>query len=255
MIIDVTFNYLVTALIGYGDIAPTSQEGRLFLIPYTIIAIPAMMTLLARCGDVLTSANRKLFKVIQKYCCQKKQYVSEALFSTISITLVLCCYIQIGPILTVMISMENWTYIDSVYYWFVTFSTIGFGDIQYTIDDHEYVILIYRLFGLALLAGVINSLIVWLKERKEYLENLDKRQLLSRIRIASSTFNISEITLNRLREVEFKNRQKRFWKSSVRKLHREDSTFEGYPGMYVADDVNSNPTVDIVITSACGVNP
>ena len=61
-------------------------------------------------------------------------------------------------------------YVDNIYFWFVTFSTIDFGDITYDVSDWEYSLMVYRLFGLAWLAGIIDSIVVWLKERRKKLK-------------------------------------------------------------------------------------
>lgn len=55
--------------------------------------------------------------------------------------------------------------IDSIYFWIVTFTTVGFGDIVISVDDQENFLMaclvVYRTFGLALLAGLIDSLVAW----------------------------------------------------------------------------------------------
>ena len=64
---------------------------------------------------------------------------------------------------------DDWTIIASVYYWIVTFTTVGFGDIVEPIEVQVNYIVpleLYRIFGLTLLAGVIDSTAAWLKKRK-----------------------------------------------------------------------------------------
>ncbi|XP_075218177.1 uncharacterized protein LOC142322962 [Lycorma delicatula] len=80
----------------------------------------------------------------------------------ILVLLVLIVYISIGSI--VFASWENWSYLDSAYFCFVTLSTIGFGDLvpgkslQISGSDskegHLQLIAccIYLLFGLAVIA-------------------------------------------------------------------------------------------------------
>lgn len=63
---------------------------------------------------------------------------------------------------------EGWTYFDSVYYCFITLTTIGFGDMVALQKDNaldkkpEYVIfaLIFILFGLAIVAASLNLLVL-----------------------------------------------------------------------------------------------
>ena len=63
---------------------------------------------------------------------------------------------------------EGWTYFDSVYYCFITLTTIGFGDMVALQKDNalaskpEYVAfaLIFILFGLAIVAASLNLLVL-----------------------------------------------------------------------------------------------
>lgn len=79
------------------------------------------------------------------------------------VLLVLIIYISAGAI--VFASWENWSYLDSAYFCFVTLSTIGFGDlvpgkslqISNSSDNKEgqlqlIACCIYLLFGLAVIA-------------------------------------------------------------------------------------------------------
>ena len=80
-------------------------------------------------------------------------------------------YIAAGCIFTVY--FEKWTLLDSIYFWVVTFTTVGLGDIlqDEKFQLHEYLAptVVYRTFGLALLAGFIESLYAYIQVwRKEF---------------------------------------------------------------------------------------
>ena len=78
---------------------------------------------------------------------------------------------------------NDWSYIDALYFWMVTLTTVGFGDLNIPLWQHAP-FFPYRVFGLALLAGVIDSLSKWMKSRKAALE-----------RITSISRNVSQIDL------------------------------------------------------------
>ena len=69
--------------------------------------------------------------------------------------------------------VEQWSVVDSIYFWIVTFTTVGFGDL---LQDPEVkdlympALVIYRTFGLALLAGVIDSLCAYAAVKKNEMQ-------------------------------------------------------------------------------------
>lgn len=69
--------------------------------------------------------------------------------------------------------MEKWTFVDAFYAWFITYSTIGFGDyipfdsVVSRQDEHGVAAAIYHvmgtvpaLFGLGIVASVMNAIFV-----------------------------------------------------------------------------------------------
>ena len=94
--------------------------------------------------------------------------MSEELLSAFTILLVVASYIGAGSIFTSMV--EGWFLLDSIYFWVVTFTTVGLGDLLHSDKVyHNYMIplIVYRTFGLALLAGFIDSLVAWINVRKK----------------------------------------------------------------------------------------
>ena len=63
-------------------------------------------------------------------------------------------YIMVGA--AVFVIWEEWTYLESFYFVFVSISTIGFGDVLPAHPKRFLASFIYLLFGLSLVAMVIN---------------------------------------------------------------------------------------------------
>lgn len=92
---------------------------------------------------------------------------------------------------------EGWTYFDSIYYCFITLTTIGFGDMVALQRDNalnkkpEYVMfaLIFILFGLAIVAASLNLLVLRFvtmnteDERRDEAEALQVRVVFIRVSI------------------------------------------------------------------------
>lgn len=106
---------------------------------------------------------------------------------------------------------EGWSYFDSIYYCFITLTTIGFGDMVALQKDNalnrkpEYVMfaLIFILFGLAIVAASLNLLVLRFvtmnteDERRDEAEALQVYMLFSSSEIYvgpySFLINISEL--------------------------------------------------------------
>ena len=62
----------------------------------------------------------------------------------------------------------RWSQIDCFYFWIVTFTTVGFGDVHFSLEEeieHVYEMLLYRICGLAFLAGLIESIQGYIRYR------------------------------------------------------------------------------------------
>lgn len=97
--------------------------------------------------------------------------MSEELLSAISILLLFLGYIAAGCLFNA--AVKNWPLFTSIYFWIVTFTTVGFGDITHTFEDQKnylFPLLVYRVFGLAMLAGVIDSILEYVDVRKVEIE-------------------------------------------------------------------------------------
>ena len=76
--------------------------------------------------------------------------------------------------LTVVLHDQNmganqWSVMDTLYFWLVTFTTVGFGDKHLPLHveiEHFYELLLYRMVGLSFLAGIIDSIQEYLTFRK-----------------------------------------------------------------------------------------
>jgi len=147
------FSFTVVTTIGYGHQAPTTTSGRMFCILYALIGIPL--------NAILVTSLGKHFK--EKMCAFKTQlreglgkagplgrHVSQAVValedqpkavvvaaeSFFFFLLFFLAFLPIPAIIFTALENQNgtmwengdWTFPDSLYYTFITLSTIGFGD-------------------------------------------------------------------------------------------------------------------------------
>ncbi|CAG0914091.1 unnamed protein product [Notodromas monacha] len=141
----VFFSMTVVTTIGYGHRAPKSDAGRLFCIVYALIGIPVTGLLLAALADTFSLG---LMYVYDRGFTFWKERVepdimgedvpdepSETEMKRHKLMFAAVVYICIGfsvlmflPALLFSL-IEGWSYGDSLYFTFVTLSTIGFGDL------------------------------------------------------------------------------------------------------------------------------
>uniref|UniRef100_A0A7N6ABV3 Potassium channel domain-containing protein n=1 Tax=Anabas testudineus TaxID=64144 RepID=A0A7N6ABV3_ANATE len=153
----------VITTIGYGNIAPSTQGGKIFCILYAIFGIPLFGFLLAGVGDQLGTIFVKSIAKVEKI--QTKIRVASTLL-----------FILAGCILFVTIPavifkhIEGWTALESTYFVVITLTTVGIGDYVAGGDRRiEYrkwyrpLVWFWILGGLAYFAAVLNMIGDWLR--------------------------------------------------------------------------------------------
>ncbi|XP_013865739.1 potassium channel subfamily K member 5 isoform X2 [Austrofundulus limnaeus] len=108
----VIFAATVITTIGYGNISPKTPGGRVFCIFYGLFGVPLCFTWISELGKFFGGRAKHL-----------GQYL-----------------IKKG------ISLEGWTYIEGLYFSFVTLTTVGFGDFVAGVDPNKEYPALYRYF-------------------------------------------------------------------------------------------------------------
>lgn len=120
--------------LGYGNLAPATLGGRMFCIIYALLGIPLTLMLLAVVGNVIVhklnnACGWMVTRIRSKYF---KDYEFEAASEEISapVWLALPIIFVFLAIMSIMYcALEGWDFGTSLYFIFITFTTIGFGDI------------------------------------------------------------------------------------------------------------------------------
>ena len=113
---------------GYGNIAPKTIGGRLFTILFGLFGIPLNLALIAACGTKVKVKSLDLTeKLYARYQCAKFRDRDRKILSLFSIIILgLLIFMAIPAV--IFMYVEGWTFVDSLYYTFVTLTTIGIGD-------------------------------------------------------------------------------------------------------------------------------
>ncbi|XP_037310732.1 potassium channel subfamily K member 5-like [Pungitius pungitius] len=120
----VIFAATIVTTIGYGNVSPKTRGGRMFCILYGLCGIPLCLVWISELGSFFGDRAKRLSQVlIRKGVSVKKvQFTCTALFLLWG----LLVHLLIPPF--VFMSMEGWSYLEGLYFSFITLTTVGFGD-------------------------------------------------------------------------------------------------------------------------------
>ncbi|KAG8198979.1 hypothetical protein JTE90_001779 [Oedothorax gibbosus] len=147
----VLFCLILITTIGYGNVAPETSLGKCLCIVYTFFGIPLNVTFMR-----LLSLKFRAYLQSILSLCQRVWSIPVALGGVLYFVL-LSGLLVFSPA-TVFQEVEHWSYVQAVYYCFVSLSTIGLGDYvaglaSRRIGSSYYIIYVSLLF-LWLLIGV-----------------------------------------------------------------------------------------------------
>jgi len=176
------FSFTAVTTIGYGHQAPETNEGRMMCVFYSLFGVPLNAILIGALGALFsTKVSRMKKKALAAAgnldgMGKVGTIVLEgmfwmAIFTSLFLFLPAAFFAYSG------LEEKEWDYVDSVYYTFITLSTIGFGDLVAgrNIDEtsefyrilYQVAIIIWIIFGLGYIIGVLNVL-------AEAMQSMDK---------------------------------------------------------------------------------
>ncbi|XP_023275515.1 potassium channel subfamily K member 5-like [Seriola lalandi dorsalis] len=139
----VIFAATIVTTIGYGNVAPKTIGGRVFCILYGLCGIPLCLVWISELGSFFGDRAKRLSQVlIRKGVSVKKvQLTCTALFLLWGLFL----HLLIPPF--VFMSLEGWSYLEGIYFSFITLTTVGFGDYVAGVNPNIEYPRLYRVFA------------------------------------------------------------------------------------------------------------
>ncbi|KAM9826468.1 potassium channel subfamily K member 2 isoform 1-T1 [Syngnathus typhle] len=159
----------VITTIGFGNISPHTEGGRIFCIVYALLGIPLFGFLLAGVGDQLGTIFGKIIARVEKMFVHWN--ISQTKIRVISTLLFVLfgCLLFVALPAVIFQHIEGWSALESLYFVVITLTTIGFGDfvaggseIEY-LDYYKPVVWFWILVGLAYFAAILSMIGDWLR--------------------------------------------------------------------------------------------
>ncbi|XP_028294346.1 potassium channel subfamily K member 5a isoform X2 [Gouania willdenowi] len=178
----VIFAATVITTIGYGNIAPKTSAGRVFCIFYGLFGVPLCLTWISELGKFFGGRAKHLGQYLTKkgFSLRKAQFTCTAIFLLWGVLV----HLLLPPF--VFMSQEGWSYIEGLYFSFVTLTTIGFGDLVAGVEPNKEYPTLYRYFvevwiylGLAWLSLFFNWKVRMVVEAHKALKKRRKLRKLS----------------------------------------------------------------------------
>jgi len=114
----------VATTIGYGNISPSTDKGKLFCIAFTVIGIPYFAYMVGALAELISYQIDDAVKKIQS---SSKYKISPGNISGLYVLLG-CLFLILIPAF-IFTKVEGWSYLDAIYYAVISLTTIGFGDL------------------------------------------------------------------------------------------------------------------------------
>lgn len=163
---------------GYGDIVPRSLPGRCLTIIYSICFIPLNAVELVFTGRLITNLFKLVVLNIEEVLLRRKKVFwihRKVLF--IQMTTLISIMLVHAWILHSM-AMQNESFINCIYFIYITLSTIGFGDISFDVNylaslsPVEHLLMgtvdpILFYLGFSMLSSLIDSVVSLRAEQAE----------------------------------------------------------------------------------------
>ncbi|MEQ2196013.1 Potassium channel subfamily K member 10, partial [Xenoophorus captivus] len=156
----------------YGNIAPSTEGGKIFCILYAIFGIPLFGFLLAGIGDQLGTMFVKSILRVEKIFRQKHKQISQTKIRVTSAILFILagCIVFVTIPAVIFKHIEGWTTLEAIYFVVITLTTVGIGDYvaggNRTIDYMNWykpLVWFWILVGLAYFAAVLSMIGEWLR--------------------------------------------------------------------------------------------
>jgi len=159
----VSFSWTVITTIGYGTCAPSTIEGKIFCVLYTLLSVPLFLNSLSVVADIMNK--------VAHYLLSQTSLLS--IFSKRGNFIIWMCGVLFLFLFSYAYSYlhSEWSYLDAVYFSIITLTTVGLGDYTPDLDGFHAVLFYVSCYaGMIIVASLISSIQSLQKQAINHLE-------------------------------------------------------------------------------------
>ncbi|XP_041653399.1 potassium channel subfamily K member 4 [Cheilinus undulatus] len=158
----------IITTIGFGNLSPRTWYGQLFCVCYALVGIPMFGILLAGVGDHMGTVLRRAVAKIETLFLKRKVRPTTVRVISAVLSILVGCLIFLAVPTVVFQKVEDWTFLESLYFVVITLTTVGFGD--YVPGGgrtggmlFKPLVWLWIVFGLAYFASILTMIGNWLR--------------------------------------------------------------------------------------------
>ena len=147
--------------VGYGNVVPTTVNGKIFTMIYSTIGILLSLDLLAYIVNQIVVRLRPLIWYLDDFSCVRHRCIAKSLIFTATLYFSLFVITILCPAVLFYFIEENWSLFDSIYFCFISTTTIGLGDFVAGENFAEPYKSVYKMLNsLYLFVGITTVMLV-----------------------------------------------------------------------------------------------
>ena len=157
----VYFITVTMTTIGYGDVTPTTDLGKIFTMVYIIVGLAVVFPWIVDIGDCIkTTSENYLMMVLDDDPDDNKSPLWVK--GVLAVTMILVP-LFVGFVYFATYSVENdacgWRKIDALWWTFATVTTVGFGDLTlcHPVTDHWF-LTVFAIMSVTLVAAAVQTI-------------------------------------------------------------------------------------------------